>query len=257
MEFVDYERFQGYCQIIINNPKQLNALNDRVCTDLNEAFTLAENDPEIRAVILSGAGGKAFVAGADVSAMRNMTAAEAQEFSTAGHKLMERIDLMHKLVIAAVDGFALGGGCELAMACDIRYCSEKSKFALPEINFGIIPGFGGTQRLTRLVGKAQALRLIMSGDQINAEEALRIGLVDHVAASEELLNDAFALAGKLSTNPRFAFAQAVKAVKCANDLNSEGYACEAALFSECFATYDQKEGMTAFLEKRKAEFRGN
>lgn len=255
MEFVIYERHEGYCHIIINNPKQLNALNQTVLADLSKAVDMVENDPQIQTVIISGAGGKAFVAGADISAMQRMSVPEAQAFSKTGQKLFNRIELMRKLVVASIDGFALGGGCELAMACHLRICSDKSKFAQPEINLGIIPGFGGTQRLIKIVGKSQAIRLILTGDTIDAAEALRIGLVDQVVPDEELQSVVTGLAEKIAGKPRYTLEQAVEAVNYAGGYNIENCEFEAALLAGCFATEDQKEGMAAFLEKRKAEFK--
>lgn len=256
MEFVVFEKHVGYCNIVINNPKQLNALNRAVLEDLDEAIEMAEKDSEVRCVIISGAGDKAFVAGADILAMKNMTVAEAQSFVKFGDKVFAHIEFMRKPVIAAIDGFTLGGGNELAMACDLRICSEKSKFGQPEVNLGIIPGFGGTQRMTRIVGRAQAILLILTGDTIDAQEALRIGLVDQVVPKEELLSTAVKLAEKLSLKPPYAIAQAIEAINYASGSSFAGYEYESSLLCSCFATDDQKEGMAAFLEKRKAEFTG-
>jgi enoyl-CoA hydratase len=256
LEFIIYEKHDSYCSIIINNPKQLNALNTQVLSELNAALLTAEQDNEVLAVIISGAGGKAFIAGADISAMQNMTVKEAQEFAKLGQAIFNRIELMRKPVIAAIDGFALGGGCELALACDLRICSDKSKFGQPEINLGIIPGFGGTQRLTRLIGKSTALKLILTGDIIDAEEAYRLGLVDQVVSAEQVIATATALAKKIAAKAPYAIAQAKEAVNYANGYRVAGCEYEATLFAGCFATEDQIEGMTAFLEKRKPVFKG-
>lgn len=256
MEFVVYEKNGSFCNIVINNPKQLNALKRQVLEELNEALIMAENDVEVLTVILSGAGGKAFIAGADISAMQNMTVMEAQEFAKLGQSIFNRIELMRKPVIAAIDGFALGGGCEIALACDMRICSEKSKFGQPEINLGVIPGFGGTQRLTSIVGKSKAVKLILTGDIINAEEAYRIGLVDQIVSSEELMPTVTALAEKIGGKAPYAIAQAKEAINYASGYKIEGCEYEASMFASCFSTADQAEGMTAFLEKRKPNFIG-
>lgn len=256
MDYIIYEKNEAYCHIVINNPKQLNALKRQVLEELYEVLMMVESDSEILAVIISGAGGKAFIAGADISAMQNMTVIEAQEFAKLGQKIFNRIELMNKLVIAAIDGFALGGGCEIALACDMRICSDKSKFGQPEINLGIIPGFGGTQRLTNVVGKSEALRLILTGEIINAEEAHRIGLVDQIIPSDQLLPSVTALAKKIAGKAPYAVAQAKEAINYANGYNIEGCEYEASLFASCFATADQTEGMTAFLEKRTPAFKG-
>jgi len=256
LDYIIYEKNEAYCHIIINNPKQLNALKRQVLEELYEVLMLVENDSQILTVIISGAGGKAFIAGADISAMQNMTVIEAQEFAKLGQKIFNRIELMNKLVIAAIDGFALGGGCEIALACDMRICSDKSKFGQPEINLGIIPGFGGTQRLTNVVGKSEALRLILTGEIIDAEEAHRIGLVDQIVPSDQLLPTVTALAKKIAGKAPYAVAQAKEAINYANGYNIEGCEYEASLFAGCFATADQTEGMTAFLEKRTPVFKG-
>lgn len=256
MEFILYEKHGGYGHIMINNPKQLNALKRQVLEELNVAVTLAEEDAEILAVIISGAGGKAFIAGADISEMQNMTVMEAQQFAKLGQRIFNRIEAMKKPVIAAIDGFALGGGCEIALACDIRICSDKSKFGQPEINLGVIPGFGGTQRLTSVVGKSNALRLILTGDTIDAQEAYRLGLVDQIVPSEQLMPVVTALAGKIAAKAPYAIAQAQEAINYADGSKAESCEYEASLFAACFATADQTEGMSAFLEKRKPEFKG-
>ncbi|MFZ7104563.1 MAG: enoyl-CoA hydratase-related protein [Peptococcaceae bacterium] len=256
MEFIIYEKNGPVGWITINRPRQLNALNKQVLQELNETLGTVENDPEILAIIITGSGEKAFVAGADIAAMQKMSVQEAEDFAKLGQGIFTRIELMKKASIAAVEGFALGGGCELALACDIRICSEKAKFGQPEISLGIIPGFGGTQRLTRLIGRSQAMSLILTGNIIDAGEALRIGLVDRVVTADQLWPTATALAKKISGLAPFAVRQIKAAVNYSAGYVLEGYAYEASLFANCFATVDQQEGMAAFLEKRKPVFKG-
>lgn len=241
--------------ITINRPKALNALNEAVVGELIAAFTELANHPEVACVILTGAGEKAFVAGADIAAMQSLDANAAREFARLGHRLGNIIESFPKPVIAAVNGFALGGGCELAMACDIRVASENARFGQPEVNLGVIPGFGGTQRLPRLVGKGRALELILTGDMIEASEALRIGLVNQVTAPEELLTAGRKLAQKIAGKGQVAVRLAKEAVQNGMEMDLDR-ACryEADLFGLCFATADQKEGMQAFVEKRPARF---
>ncbi|MDK2919933.1 MAG: enoyl-CoA hydratase [Candidatus Petromonas sp.] len=256
MEFVLLEKNEAIGVITINRLNQLNALNPQVLEELNQTIDVVENDPSILCVMITGAGGKAFVAGADIAAMRNMKVLEAQDFSQLGQRIFNRIERMKKPVIAAIDGFALGGGCELALACDIRICSKKAKFGQPEVNLGIIPGFGGTQRLPRLIGKSKAMQLIFTGDIIDAEEALNLGLVDQVVSSEQLMSTATTLAKKIASKAPVAIEQAKVAINYAAGYMNEGYDYEASLFSTCFSTDDQKEGMKAFLEKRRPNFKG-
>jgi enoyl-CoA hydratase len=241
----------------INRPKALNALNADVITELYDIWDELEKDDNIRAVIITGGGDKAFVAGADIGELAELNSLGGIELAKRGHSLLWKIENSDLIVIAAVNGFALGGGCELAMACDIRLASENAKIGQPEVNLGIIPGYGGTQRLTRLVGKGMAKYLIFSGEMVDAAEALRIGLVEKVYPQDELLIEAKKLAGKiLSKGPR-----AVEAAKrCANmasnsDLDA-GLKFEIIEFGAICATEDSKEGTTAFMEKRKADFKG-
>ena len=244
----------GTAIVKINNPQSLNALNSTILGELDTLFTELENDSSISVIILTGEG-KAFVAGADITEMSSMDAAEGKAFGEKGAKVFRKIELLSKPVIAAVNGYALGGGCELAMCCDIRIASAKAKFGQPEVGLGITPGFSGTQRLPRLVGMGKAKELIFTAEAINADEACRIGLVNSVAEPEELMNTAVAMAEKIA-------GKAPAAVKYSKESINRGMQCsmdeainiEANLFGLCFATEDQKEGMKAFMEKRKAKF---
>lgn len=247
----------GLAQITINRPKELNALNRATMLELDDAIKSLVDDQSVGALIITGGGEKAFVAGADISEMVDMGPLQAKEWSRLGQQVFSRIENFPRPVIAAINGFALGGGCELAMACDIRLASEKAKFGQPEVNLGIIPGFAGTQRLTRLVGKGQAKIIIFSGDIISAEEALRIGLVDKVVAAEELMAFAKTLASKIMTKAPLAIGQAKTAINKGIEMDSElAFVFEAETFGMCFTSADQKEGMRAFLEKRKPTFGG-
>ncbi len=241
--------------VTIDNPK-VNALNRQVLGELDQAFASFRNDDAIGAVILTGAG-KAFVAGADIGELSRLDALGALEYARSGQHLMIRIETLPKPVIAAVNGFALGGGCELAMACTLRVASEKALFGQPEVKLGLIPGFGGTQRLPRLVGLGRALELLLNGESIGAEEAHRIGLVNRIVPAESLLDEAKALAKQiLAVGPvaaRFAKEAALRGVSLSI---SEGQRLESDLFGACFATEDAKEGTAAFLERREAQFKG-
>ena len=247
----------GVAQITINRPAALNALNVDVLQELTAAFAKLQEDDSVACVILTGSGTKAFVAGADIAAMQPLNALQAAHFAKLGHDVLNRIEKFPKPVIAAVNGFALGGGCELAMACDIRIASENARFGQPEVNLGVIPGFGGTLRLARLVGKGRAKELIFTGDMINAEEAYRIGLANKVVALEELLAEAHSMAAKIASKGPVAVRFAKEAVDngLEMDLDRAGR-FEADLFGLCFASADQKEGMQAFLDKRPAKFSG-
>lgn len=244
--------------VTINRPAALNALSQAVLEELNAAFTELATAEDVACVILTGSGAKAFVAGADIAAMQAMDAVTAEAFARVGHDLMNLIENFPKPVIAAVNGFALGGGCELAMACDIRIAAENARFGQPEVNLGVIPGFGGTLRLSRLVGKGRAKELIFTGDMIDAQEAYRIGLANKVVAAEELLAAAQAMAIKICAKGPVAVRFAKQSVDngLEMDLDRAGRS-EAGLFGLCFATADQKEGMQAFLEKRPAKFTGH
>ena len=250
-----YELKDNIAFITVNRPQSLNALNSEVMDELLAAFHAAAADEAVKAVILTGEG-KAFVAGADISEMRPLSAHEGKAMMAKGHAVMNCIESVNKPVIAAVNGFALGGGCELAMACDIRIASEKAKFGQPEVNLGIIPGFGGTQRLPRLVGKGMAKYLILTGEMIGAEEALRIGLVERVVPAEELLDTAEKTAKAIMSKGPIAVATAKLAIDVGSDLGlaaANQFELEAVVTP--FASEDRLEGMGAFLEKRPPAFK--
>ena len=249
-----YRREEGIGILSINRPKALNALNTNLLTELNRAIDMACKDNEVDVLVITGEG-KAFIAGADISEMKSMMAEDARDFSKLGNALFRKIELMEKPVIAAVNGFALGGGCELAMGCDIRIAGEKAKFGQPEVSLGITPGFGGTQRLSRLVGIAKAKELIFTGKIIDAETAEKIGLVNEVVPQEELMDRAMEMAEKISSASKTAIKYSKAAINRGFETDIEtGLDMERDLFALCFATFDQKEGMEAFLQKRKPKF---
>ncbi len=244
--------------VVINRPDKLNALNSTLLDELNQLFDSLKNDSTVRVVILTGAGEKSFVAGADIAELASLGVSEAKRFATNGQKIFSKIEQLGKPVIVAVNGYALGGGCELALACHIRFASENAIFGQPEVNLGTIPGYGGTQRLTKLINTGRALEMILSGDKISAEEALAIGLVNKVFEKDELLAKTFEFAEKIAAKPVNAISWAIDAVTAAPDLNIDaGLDFEASLFALCAGTNDFKEGTTAFLQKRKPEFKGN
>ncbi len=251
------EKQNGTAVVTISRPKALNALNRETLEELIACFEELERDGDLVAVILTGAGEKAFVAGADISFMQRLNALEGREFGKLGQAAMNAVDAFTRPVIAAVNGFALGGGCELAMACDFRIASENARFGQPEVNLGVIPGFGGTQRLPRLVGRGQALELILTGDMIDAEHACRIGLVNRVVPLERLLPECLAVAEKISQKSPVAIRLCKEAVATGLEMDI-ARACryESDLFGVCFASDDQKEGMQAFLDKRAPHFTG-
>ncbi len=245
------------CLVKINHPEALNALNTAILLELEQAFGEIAADHETDVVILTGEG-RAFVAGADISEMSVMRAEEGKRFGRLGASVFRKIELLEKPVIAAVNGFALGGGCELAMACDIRIASSKAKFGQPEVGLGITPGFSGTQRLPRLVGPGKAKELIFTAAVIHAEEACRIGLVNKVVEPEELMNECLALAHTIASKAQLAVRYSKEAINRGLETDIEtGLDIETSLFGLCFATADQKEGMDAFLWKRQPEFKGN
>jgi len=243
------------CIVKINNPQSMNALNSGVLSELSQAFTLIEKDNQTDVVILTGEG-RAFVAGADISQMSTMNAAQGKDFGVQGSAVFRKIELLPKPVIAAINGFALGGGCELALACDIRIASSKAKIGQPEVGLGITPGFSGTQRLPRVVGEGRAKELIFTAKAINAEEAFRIGLVNKVVEPEELMDAAMALAKTIAKNAPIAVRFSKEAINrgMQTDIDT-AIAIENDLFALCFSTEDQKEGMKAFFEKRPAEWK--
>lgn len=247
----------GIAVVTINRPKALNALNAATIYELDKMFDELGANSAVKAVILTGSGEKSFVAGADITEMQSMTAIEGRNWGKLAQAVFNKIENLPKPVIAAVNGYALGGGCELSMACDIRIASEKAKFGQPEVSLGIPPGFGGTQRLARLVGKGRAKEMLFTGDMIDAAEACKIGLANKVVAAEELMNVAKVMAQKIMSRAPIAVQVCKSAVNEGLDVDLEsGIAYEAEVFGLCFATDDQKEGMTAFVEKRKPNFIG-
>ena len=245
----------GY--VTVNRPKVLNALNMATMEELRRAFHGIKQDAEVRVVILTGAGEKAFIAGADISELARNNPVEAKAYTHQGQSVLNLIENCGKPVIACINGFALGGGCEIAMACTMRLASETAKFGQPEVKLGIIPGYGGTQRLPRLVGKGLAMQLVLAGEMITAQEAHRIGLVNEVVAAAELIPRAEAIAQKIIANAPLAVQWAMEAVNKGMEMPlAEGLFLEATLFGLCCATEDKKEGTTAFLEKRGAKFKG-
>ncbi|MCA9584341.1 MAG: enoyl-CoA hydratase/isomerase family protein [Myxococcales bacterium] len=257
MSVVLKERDGGVCVLTLNRPDKLNALNVEMLATLELALVELDNDSTVRCVVLTGAGEKAFVAGADIATMQDMTSMQAKSFSDMGHRVCARLERAHYPVIGAVNGFALGGGCELALACDFLYASEKAKFGQPEVNLGVIPGFGGTQRLSRRVGEARARELCFTGDVIDAGEALRVGLVNRVLPAGELLAAAKATAAKICTKGPLAVGQAKRTILRGADVPLDiANELEAQAFATLFDTEDQREGMRAFLDKRSADFKG-
>jgi enoyl-CoA hydratase len=239
----------------INRPDKLNALNAVTMDELKNVFTELNADESVYVIILTGSGEKAFVAGADISELNKLDMISGKEFSEKGQEVFNIIENSAKPVIAAVNGFALGGGCEIALACHIRLASENAKFGQPEVNLGIIPGYGGTQRLTRLINSGLATEYILTGDMIDANEAYRIGLVNHVYKQSELLDKAFEMAQKIISKGQNAVRAAIKAVNIVDEVSGkEGQNFEASLFATCCGTEDFKEGTKAFLEKRKPKF---
>ncbi len=256
-ENVVYEKKGPIAYVTFNRPKVLNALNGKTISELKSAFEDARDDSAVRGVILTGAGDKAFAAGADIGEMANNTALEAEEATRRGQKVTELIENLGKPVVAAVNGFALGGGCELAMACTIRVAAETAKFGQPEVKIGIMPGYGGTQRLPRLVGRGRALQLILSGEVIAAQEAYRIGLVNEVVPNADLIARAEAILKQIISNAPVGVKFSIEAVNKGLDTSvAEGLLIEASLFALCASTEDKKEGTTAFLEKRAPQFKG-
>jgi len=257
LETVLYEKKGGIAYITLNRPKVLNALNKTAIADLRAAFESARDDAEVHGVILTGAGDKAFIAGADINEVASDTPVQAEAKTRRGQEVMNLIENLGKPVVAAVNGFALGGGCEAALASTIRIAAENAKFGLPEVKLGIIPGYGGTQRLSRLVGKGAALQLILTGQMIGAQEAYRIGLVNEVVPAAGLIPRAEAILTQIAANAPISIKFALQAVNKGLETSlSEGLLLEASLVAICTSTEDKKEGTSAFLEKRPAKFQG-
>jgi enoyl-CoA hydratase len=256
-ENILYEKKNSIAYITVNRPKVLNALNTATMGELRAAFQDAKDDNAVRVVIMTGSGEKAFIAGADINELNKLSPVEAKEYTHRGQAVFDLIENLGKPTIACINGFALGGGCELAMACTMRLASENAKLGQPEVKLGIIPGYGGTQRLPRLVGKGMAMQLNLTGEMISAQEAHRIGLVNELVTAAELIPRAEAIAAKIVANAPLAIRYCMEAVNKGMEMTlAEGLFLEATLFAVTCATEDKKEGTTAFLEKRPAKFEG-
>ena len=242
--------------ITVNRPEKLNALNKDVFADLDNALKEIEKDASIKSVIITGAGPKAFVAGADISEFGGFTKVDAMALAKRGQDVFAKIERCNKPIIAAVNGFALGGGCELSMACHFRIATENAKFGQPEVNLGLIPGYGGTQRLVQLIGKGRALELLMSGNMIDAHEAKQLGLLNHITSVDNLLEETRQILSVINSKAPLAVAACIKTANAVFDETKNGFEIEIEEFGNCFATEDMKEGVAAFLEKRKAAFKG-
>jgi enoyl-CoA hydratase len=259
MEFqtLKFEKKNSIAYVTVNRPDKLNALNMQVMDDLRAAFTAIRDDSEVRVAILTGSGEKAFVAGADIGELNKQDTVAAKAYTHKGQSVLDLIENLGKPVIACINGFALGGGCELSMACTFRLASENAKMGQPEVKLGIMAGYGGTQRLPRLVGKGLAMQIVLTGEMITAQEALRIGLVNEVVPLGELIARAEAIAGKIIANAPLAIQYTMEAVNHGMEMTlPEGLFLEATLFAVACATEDKKEGTSAFLEKRAAAFKG-
>ncbi len=256
-ENILFEKKNAIGYVTVNRPKALNALNMATMDELRAAFTDIQSDSTVRTAILTGAGEKAFIAGADINELAQQDAMTGKAFAHRGQSVLDLIENLGKPVIACINGFALGGGCEIALACTMRLASENAKLGQPEVKLGIIPGYGGSQRLPRLVGKGMAMQLVLTGEMISAQEALRIGLVNEVIAAGDLIARAEVIAGKIAANAPLAVQYAMEAVNQGMEMTlDEGLFLEATLFGVCCSTADKKEGTSAFLEKRVAQFQG-
>ncbi|MFM9008673.1 MAG: enoyl-CoA hydratase/isomerase family protein [Bacteroidota bacterium] len=244
------------CTITINRPDKLNALNKETISEIGLAIDAAIQDSNVRGIIMTGSGSKAFVAGADISEFSSYNLAQGMELSAHGHAVFNKVEHSPKPVIAAVNGFALGGGCELAMACHMRVASSNARFGQPEVKLGLIPGYAGTQRLPQLIGKGRALELLMTADMIDAAEAHRLGLVNHVTEPDQLLDTCRGILSKISAQAPLAIAEIIRTVNAHYDKSQDGFQTEIERFGACFTTEDVREGTDAFLNKRKAEFKG-
>ncbi len=256
-ENILFEKEEGIAVLKINRPEKLNSLNTKALQELEAALNVIDKDSEISVVILTGSGDRAFIAGADIAEMKDKNEEEGRKFAELGHRITAKIEAMGKPVIAAVNGYALGGGCEMAIACDIIIASENAVFGQPEVSLGICPGWGATQRLARWIGIGRAKELIYTGNRIDAKEAEKIGLVNKVVPLEKLMSAAREIANKIASNAPLAVKYAKQAInEGVTQGASTGFKLEAELFGRCFATEDQKEGMGAYLEKRRAKFKG-
>lgn len=247
----------GILTITIDREEKYNALNIQFFTEMDEVLDEIYDNHEIKSVIITGKGIKAFAAGADISEFSSFESNKAKKLSRDGHNVLNRIESCPKPILAAINGFALGGGCELAMACHLRVASQNAVFGQPEVNLGLIPGYGGTQRLIQLIGKTKALELLLTADNIKADEALRLNLVNYVVPIEELINKSREILEKINTKAPIALGNIIQSVNSFFKDGPVGFTTEVNLFAECFDTEDFKEGVTAFAEKRKAEFKGN
>jgi len=247
----------GVLTITINRAEKMNALNIKTIEEIGKAVSHAQTDPDTKVIIITGAGTKAFVAGADISEFVAFSDKEGAKMGVGGHKVFNGIEESAKPVIAAINGFALGGGCEMAMACHLRVASSNAKFGQPEVKLGLIPGYGGTQRMTRLIGKTKTLELLMTADMIDAQEAWRLGLVNYVTEPEKLMEKCMELANKIMQQAPLAVAGVIRCVNAVYDNTQNGMETEISEFGKCFITKDFKEGSSAFLEKRKPVFKGN
>ncbi len=257
-ENIVFEVQDGVGVLTFNRPKALNALNARTLDEVNDVIERVLQDPDIRVLVLTGAGDKAFVAGADITQFQTMSPLQARYFAEMGQNVFFKLEHLPKPVIACVNGFALGGGCELAMSCDFIYASQKARFGQPEINLGLMPGFGGTQRLARMIGRAKAKELLMTGEMINAEQARELGLVARVLPAEQLFEETMKVARLLATRAPGILRSLKQVVNRGMDVDLKtGCALEAEAFGLCFGSRDAKEGVSAFLEKRKPEFKGS
>lgn len=243
----------GICTITINRPDKLNALNRATVQEIGEAVKEANANKQVSAIIITGEGPKAFAAGADIKEFMGLSKEQGMAMAKAGQDIFQSIENSHKPVIAAVNGFALGGGCELAMACHLRVASDNAKFGQPEVNLGLIPGYGGTQRLVRYIGRSKAIELMMTAEMLNAQKALELGLVNYVVPQDELLGKCVAILSEIKTKSPFAIGAVIRAAN-AYDETQQGFEAELAEFGKCFASEEIKEGISAFLEKRKPNF---
>jgi enoyl-CoA hydratase len=251
-----FESREGILTITINRPEKLNALNLQTMQEIRHAIQEANENPEVRGIIFTGTGQKAFAAGADISELSGITELNARKYSENGQETFEMIEMCSKPVIAAVNGYALGGGCELALACHIRVASDNAQFGLPEVSLGTIPGYGGTQRLTQIVGKGRAFEFMMTGDMISASQAHPIGLVNHVTSQQQLIPKSIEIIKKIIEKAPIAIAQVVESINAVFNEEEDGYQTEANSFGICCKSEDFKQGVAAFLEKRKVVFKG-